>query len=142
MRHWVASSNQASPLKLTARARMRPSISGRATFMAMSRAERPPVPVSHASSVPPAKIACRTGTPGRSRGVGWCWAACGEETAKEVALITTAGGASANKVASVAAETGSLSEATKTGSGFRPSARQARTSRLTGCSPAPWTSAR
>ena len=59
----------------------------------------------------------------------------GLPTAKLVALRTMSGGASAKSAARVAAERSSLSEATKTGSGFRPSARRPAISASTGSRP-------
>ena len=52
--HSVSASNRASALNDTARARMRPSTSGSATFIAMSRADSPCVPLAQLSSSPPA----------------------------------------------------------------------------------------
>ncbi len=86
---------------------MRPSTSGSATFMAMSRADRPRVPSAQSASVPPEKTTCRTGQSAASNGV--CLrAAPGLETAKPVALRTIPGSASARIPRTVSAETGSL----------------------------------
>ena len=137
MGHSVAASKNASPLKPTARASTRPSISGSATFMAMSRAPRPRVPSRQAASVPAESTACSTGAP---------WSPLSgfsaPPTANEVRLTITSGGASARSARSVSAESGSFSEATKTGSGASPSRPSARTRRVTGWRPAPCTSAR
>ena len=76
---------------------------------------------------------------------GFCAAASpawGEPTAKEVQLRMTLGGASLNRVSSVATEMGSLREATKIGRGFSPARRSDLVRRLMGCRPAPWTRAR
>ena len=79
--------------------------------MAMSRGARPRVLSRHASSVLPEKITCITGAPGRSSTVPVA-SPPGAETANAVAFSTMSGGVSANSASSVAADTGSLSEAT------------------------------
>ena len=72
----------------TARERMRPSTSGSATFIAMSRADSPCVPLAQPASSPPASTTCSTGRPVASKGVGRR-PAPGVDTAKPVAFSTT-----------------------------------------------------
>ena len=86
--HSVSASNRASALNDTARARMRPSTSGSATFIATSRAESPCVPLAQPASSPPARTTCNTGRPAASNGVGRR-PAPGVDTAKPVAFSTT-----------------------------------------------------
>ena len=61
MSHSVAGSRRLGALKDTAREISRPSTSGSAMFMAMSRGERPRVPSRQAASAPPESTACTTG---------------------------------------------------------------------------------
>ncbi len=110
---------------------MRPSISGSATFMAMSRASRPRVPRRQAPSSPPAKITCSTGQSDPSSTPGRC-VSPGAETAKPVAFSTMSGGASASTPARIAADCGSLRLDAKSGSGLRPRACSASISASTG----------
>ena len=136
----VASSKRASVLNATARVRMRPSTSGSATFMAMSRGERPRVASAHCRSVAPAKIACSTGTPASANGVS-CGAP-GRETAKPVALRTISGSVVRMSVPISSAAGASRRLVTKMGSGSSPSSRSAATSASTGASEPAWSSAR
>ena len=99
--------------------------------MAMSRAERPWLPSAQDSRLPPEKTTCSTGPGTASNGVG-LRAAPGEETAKPVPLSTRPAPASASKVATVSAETGSLRLAQNTGSGLTPSCRSASIRASTG----------
>ena len=90
--------------------------------------------LGQAASVPPAKTTCSTGDAGGVERSGGAVGG-GAPTAKLVALRTMSGGASAKRVARVAAEMSSLSEATKIGSGFRPSARRPAIRASTGSRP-------
>ena len=90
MEHWVAESNVDSALKLTARDRILPSTSGNTTCMARSRAESPWLPARQSASLPPEKTTWSTGAFAESNGVA-LRTAPGEESAKAVALSTTAG---------------------------------------------------
>ncbi len=102
---------------------MRPSTSGRATFIAMSRAARPWVPSRQAASLEVANTTCSTGQSAAANGV--CAASPpGAATAKPVAFRITSGGASASTSSRIAAATGSFRLATNTGSAFSP--RRAR----------------
>ena len=126
----VASSKRASVLKATALVRIRPSTSGSATFMAMSRGERPRVASAHCRSVAPAKIACNTGTPAWAKGVS-CGAP-GRETAKPVAFRTIRGSA-ARMSAPISSAAGlSLRLVTKMGSGFEACVLERRNQRIHG----------
>ena len=136
----VAASKRASVLNATARVRMRPSTSGSATFMAMSRGERPRVASAHCRSVAPAKIACSTGTPAPAKGPAS--GAPGRDTAKPVALSTIAGETVRRSVAISAAAGASRRLVTKTGSASSPASRSAATSASTGPSEPACSSAR
>ena len=125
---------------------MRPSTSGRATFIAMSRAVRPWAPFAQDSADAPDKTTWKIGASlAQWAARGFCVAvslALGELTAKLVQLSMTVGGASMKRVSRVATDTGSFRLATKIGSGFRPARRSDFVRRLMGCRPAPWTRAR
>ncbi len=104
---WVSASKRAAALNEIARLRTRPSTSGSATFMAMSRAARPYVPSRHAASLPPENTTWSTGQSAPTKGVSVA-AAPGVETANPVALRITAAGAPASVSPRKPAETGSL----------------------------------
>ena len=112
----------ARPLNETARVIRRPSTSGNATFMAMSRALSPRVPWRQAASSVPANITWRTGQsrwgPGGSNG------APGTDLAKPVAFSTTSGGAALRIPSTMAAATGSLRLVRKIGSGLMARSRR------------------
>ena len=94
MGHCVASSKNASPLKLIARVMRRPSTSGRATFMATSRAERPAVPAVPGGLGPARKDRLEDGRavrPGRGQGRGR------PRRRRRSALTMTSGGACAEQ---------------------------------------------
>jgi hypothetical protein len=91
-------------LKETARDRIRPSTSGRATFMAMSRAERPFMLSRHWASVPPEKTTWMTGQSRSSKGVARR-SAPGLDSAKPVAFSTISAPASASRRRTTSAET-------------------------------------
>ena len=101
------SSKRASPLKETARERMRPSTSGSATFMAMSRAESPRVPARQSFSLPPENTTCSTGAPVAFNGESTVGLP-GVETANPVPFRTTPAPLSASSDSMTPAETGSF----------------------------------
>ena len=101
------SSKRASPLKETARERIRPSTSGNATFMAMSRAERPRVPARQSFSLPPENTTCSTGAPVALSGESTAGFP-GVETANPVPFSTIPAALSASSDSMTPAETGSF----------------------------------
>ena len=101
------SSNRASPLKDTARERMRPSTSGSATFIAMSRAESPRVPARQSFSFPPENTTCSTGAPVAFKGESAAGLP-GVETANPVPFSTTPASLSISSDSMIPAETGSF----------------------------------
>ena len=97
MAHSVALSKKASPLNDTARDKIRPSTSGSATFIAISRAESPWILSVHAVSDALDKMTWKTGDLFAARMVngfrGLSSPSCGEPTAKAVQFKITLGGA-------------------------------------------------
>ena len=87
---------------------MRPSTSGSATFIAMSRAESPCIPLSQSSSRPPASTTWSTGRPLASKGERRRAGAPGVETANPVAFSTMPARAASSMLSTRSAETGSL----------------------------------
>ena len=114
--------------------------------MAMSRAESPWMLSAHADSDALDRMTWKTGDLFAASIVSGFWGlsspSCGEPTAKAVQLRITLGCADWNKCCNVAVLSGSLSEATKIGSGLRPRRVRLRTKRLIGFRPPPWTRAR
>ena len=98
---------------------MRPSSSGNATFIAMSRASRPRAPARQLGSSPPEKITCSTGQSGAAKGLV---SPAPVDTANAVAFSTMSGGASPKTFSMIAAESASFSDDTKIGNGLRPRA--------------------
>ncbi len=118
MSHSVAASRRADDLNATARVMTRPSTSGSAMFMAMSRGPSPAAESRHCSSVVPARITCNTGQSAAANGDAA--ALPGAATAKAVVVNATSGGCVASISVNVAVATGSLRLETKTGSTFMP----------------------
>ena len=139
--HCVDASKRASPLKETARERMRPSTSGSATFMAMSRAERPRVPARQLFSSPPENTTCSTGAPVAASGESTVGLP-GVETANPVPLSTSPAPLSASSVSTTPAETGSFRLVQYSGRQSTPFRRSASTSARTGATLSACTSAR
>ena len=97
--HSVVSSKNASPLKLTARDKILPSTSGRATFIAISRADRPLSPLSQSFSVLAENTTWKTGAlqaEGKVSGLSGLLSPWGLPTAKEVQFRITVGAADRN----------------------------------------------
>ena len=101
------SSNRASPLKETARERIRPSTSGRATFMATSRAESPRVVARQSFSLPPEKTSCSTGASVAFSGESAAGRP-GVETANPVPFSTIPAPLSTSRDSTTPADTGSF----------------------------------
>ena len=113
----VAGSKRLRVLNATARLSTRPSSSGRATFIARSRADRPRVPARQAASLPPASTTWSTD---RARPAAWDAMHPGPRR-RPVAFRTTDACARCRRSRTSGAPIGSLRLAVKIGNAFNRS---------------------
>ena len=143
---WVSGCFTNAPLKPMARLRIRPSSSGKATFIARSRAVKPALDCAQSCWRLAARTTCKTGASTAPNGpterslgsvsappanvfwltVSWLTVSClASDTAKLVKFRMISALACCRLSATMAALSGSFRLATNSGNGFRPANRNA-----------------